>query len=95
MYVVQVLNNIDEAQDNGMLKELIEKYKNNEKIMNLIKLKANKLNKKGVTSPDLNEVIDKIELLDTDYVEKLQKEKINRIDYYREMDIHLKHLLIS
>ena len=84
MYVVQALNSIDEAQETRLLKELFEKYQTNEKIMNLIKLKVNKLSKNDVTSTDLDEVLNKIKLLDTDYVEQLQKEKINRIDYYRE-----------
>jgi len=84
IYAVQVLNSIDEAQETGILKELFEKYKNTEKIVTLIKLKANKLNKNGVTSPDLDEVLDNIKLLDTDYAEQLQKEKNNRIDSYRE-----------
>lgn len=84
MYVVQVLNNIDDEKETGMLKELLEEYQNNQKIINLIKLKVNKLSKSDVNSTDLDEVLNKIKLLDTDYVEKLQKEKTNRIDYYKE-----------
>jgi antitoxin component HigA of HigAB toxin-antitoxin module len=84
MYVIQALNSIEEEQETKLLKELFEKYQTNEKIMYLIKLKANKLSKNDVTSTNLDEVLSKIKLLDTDYVEQLQKEKNNRIDYYRE-----------
>lgn len=84
IYAVQLLNNIDDSQDSGMLKELFEKYQKNEKIMNLVKMKVNKLIKNGVSSSALDEVLKSIKLLDADYVEQLKTEKDKSISYFRE-----------
>lgn len=84
MYVIQALNNIEDEKEAKILNDLFEKYKTNEKILNLIKLKVNKLNKNGITSHKLDDVNNKIKLLDADYVEQLQKEKDNSIGYYKE-----------
>lgn len=82
-YTIQVLNNIDDPEETGILKELFEKYQDNEKIINLIKLKANKLTKNGVDSQALNQVRETIKSLDTDYIEQLKNEKIRKISNFR------------
>ncbi len=84
IYATQVLNSIDDETEAGMLKELLNQYQANEKIINLVKLKANKLNKNDVNSSDLNEVIKEIKLLDTDYVEQLKGEKLKKANFFRE-----------
>ena len=84
LYAIQVLNGVDDEKDSGILKELFEQYQTNEKILNLIKLKANKLSNNGVMSYHLEEILRSIKLLDTDYTEQLKTEKDNKIDFFRK-----------
>ena len=86
VYAIEVLKNIDEKSNHAELTRLFDSSQGSEKILNLIKLKGNDLQSVGVEDESINKMMYTLKSFDTDYAEKLNNEKLNSIDYCKNVE---------
>lgn len=86
LYAVQILNNIDEKYNHDELIKLFDNNQDSEKILTLIKMKGEELQRKGVNSDELNKMMYTLNTFDTDYVAKLEDEKESSMKYCQSVE---------
>lgn len=95
MYAIQVLNNIDEKYNHDELIKLFDNNQESEKILTLIKMKGEELQRKGVNTDELNKMMYTLDTFNTDYVAKLENEKLDTMEYCKNVEYPRVITLIS